>query len=254
AGYSIYKFVGKGSDLPKDFDAKKAEYTAQFEVMESQRRFQTEIEKIAKEVQPKFEIPAYEAVYLFQKAQASPPGDAQNEEFRKAYEKAKSVELGSTGSDYAVTVQVAAFQRVYDAPGADKAKLKPDYLAGLARYLELKDNWGYRKEVIDGFKDAKQGDKAMAQLMIAVDKNTKFDQGGQANFSDINAKFSELKTAGLVTTEQEKEFRTKQDLWRSEKQKYDEEEARFKKQQEEDKKAADAAAAKAKKTPQAPKK
>ena len=52
-----------------------------------------------------------------------------------------------------------------------------------------------------------------------------------------------LKTAGLVTTEQEKEFRTKQDLWRSEKQKYDEEEARFKKQQEEDKKAADAAAA-----------
>lgn len=252
-GYAIYKYVGKGSDLPKDFDAKKKDYIAQYEVMESQRRFQTEIEKIAKEVEPKFEIAAYEAVYLFQKAQMSPAGAAQDEEFRKAYEKAKSVDLNTPGGNYAATVQVAAFQRIYDAPGADKAKLKPEYLAGLARYLEKKDNWAYRKEVIDGFKEAKDGEKAMAQLMIAVANNTKFDQGGQANFSDINAKFSELKTAGLVTTEMEKEFRTKQDLWRSEKQKYDEEEARFKKQQEEDKKAADAAA-KANKTPQPPKK
>lgn len=241
-GYAVYKYTGKISDVPKDFDKKKADYIAQYEVMESQRILQKELEKLGKEIEPKFHIPAYEALYLFQKAQMEKAGTAQTDAFKKAYEAAKGVNLEEARGSVAAIVQLAAFQRLYDAPGADKAKMKPEYLASIEKFLKNEDNWAYRKELIDGYKEAKDGTKATEQILVAMDKNIKYDQTGQSTFSDINAKFIELKQAGLVTPEQEKEFREKQDLWRSEKKATDDQAAEYKKQMDEEKKKADAAA------------
>jgi chromatin segregation and condensation protein Rec8/ScpA/Scc1 (kleisin family) len=78
--------------------------------------------------------------------------------------------------------------------------------------------------------------------LVALDKNNKYDQAGQQNYSEISGKYLELKSAGLVKPEQEKEFIAKQEQWQKEKKTYDEMVAREKALQEaEQKKAAEEA-------------
>ena len=140
---------------------------------------------------------------------------------------------------------LAAFQKIYDAPGADKAKLKAERIASLTKYLEFKDNWDLRKEVITDLKDQKKGDDGYNQLLIALDKNNKYDANGQRVYSDIAASFKELQTASLIKPEQEKEFRGRQEEWQKAKADYDKTEAELAKQQKEQEAAQKAAQPKA---------
>ena len=248
-GYAIIKYVGKKVDIPKDFEAKKAQYKQQNISQQVTKKFKAEMDKIEKEVKPNFEVKAYEAAYRYQKAMALTAGPAQETEFKAIFDLAKGVASTDDKPDVAAMLEVITIQHLYDQPGADKNKLKADRIAALENYLTFNDSWAYRKEVIDSYKE--KGDKAKAfdQLTTALDKNTKFDAQGQTTFSDISAKFLELKTAGLVSADQEKQFRSKQEQWQSDKKKYDDQVAADKKlKDEEDKKAA----AEAKKNAPAP--
>ena len=141
-----------------------------------------------------------------------------------------------------VELQLAAIERLATVPGADVAKLKPQRIEIITKYLEFSDLWQYRKELIDAYKEEKNGDKAYSALLVALDKNNKYDQAGQQNYSEISGKYLELKSAGLVKPEQEKEFIAKQEQWQKEKKTYDEMVAREKALQEaEQKKAAEEA-------------
>ena len=249
-GYAILKFVGKKLDVPKDFDAKKAQFKQDFISKQVQKKVKDELDKIEKEVKPSFEIKAYEAAYRYQKAMSLPAGTAQDQEIRAVFDLAATVKDSDDKPDVAAMVRVITIQRLYDMPGSDKTKLKEDRIAALENYLNFSNSWPYRKEVIDAYKDKRDKTKAIEQLQTGLDKNTKFDSQAQGTFSDISAKFVELKSAGLVSAEQEKEFNTKRDQWRSDKDKYDKEEALQKKQMEEEAKKAAEEAKKAKaKTP-----
>jgi hypothetical protein len=179
--------------------------------------------------------------------------DKVSPEIQKAYDLAKGVAKDEPGAELAATVALAAFQKIYDTPGADKAKLKADRIDSVAKYLEFKDNWDLRKEVITDLKDQKKGDDAYNQLLIALDKNTKYDANGQRVYSDIAASFKELQTASLVKAEQEKEFRGRQEEWQKAKADYDKTEAELAKQQKEEEARQKAAQPKAPSAP-APKK
>ena len=241
-GYSIIKYVGKKVDIPKDYDAKKAQYRQQNISEQVQKKFKAEMDKVEKEVVPKFEIKAYEAVYRYQKAAVLPAGPEQDKEFQAIFELTKGVTSADEKSDVAAMAQVIAIQKLYDRPSADKAKLKADRIGALENYLTYSDSWPYRKDVIDFYKEQKDKTKAFDQVLIAMEKNFKFDAQGQTAFSDINGKFLELKTAGLVNADQEKQYSSKRDQWQSDKKKYDEEQTALKKQKEaDDKKAAEEA-------------
>ena len=239
-GYAILKYVGKKVDIPKDYEAKKAQYKQQAISQQVQKKFKAEMDKIEKEVKPNFENKAYESAYRYQKATAMTPGPAQEAEFKAVFDLAKSVTAADEKPDVAAMVAVVTIQHLYDQPGADKNKLKADRIGALENYLTFNDSWAYRKEVIDSYKE--KGDKAKAfdQILTAMDKNTKFDAQGQTTYSDISAKFLEIKTAGLVTADQEKQFRSKQEQWQNDKKNYDKQVEQEKKlKAEDDKKAAE---------------
>lgn len=251
-GLSIFKLVAIKPNLPADFDKEKAKYSAQWITMEAQSQFTAKVEKLKKEVPPQFELKAFEAAYALGKGMQE-PGDKVSPEIQKAYDLAKGIDKAEPGAELGATIGLAAFQRIYDAPGADKTKLKPERLATIARYLEFKDNWDLRKEVITDLKDQKKGEEAFNQLLIALDKNTKYDANGQRIYSDITASFKELQTASLVKPEQDKEFRGRQEEWQKAKADYDKTEAELAKQQKEEEAKQKAAQSKAPSAP-APKK
>jgi len=241
-GYSIVKYVGKKVDIPKDYEAKKNQYKQQKVSQDIQKKFKEELDKVEKKITPKFESKAYEAAYRYQKAMATPAGPAQEQEFKAIFDLAKGVESNDDKPEIAAMVRLATIQHLYDAPGADKNKLKDDRISAIENYLGFANSWAYRKEVIDSYKEKGDKTKAFEQLLIALEKNVRFDSQAQTTFSDISAKFLELQKAGLVTTEQEAQYRAKQKLWQEDKAKYDAEEAKLKKQkEEEDKKAAEEA-------------
>jgi hypothetical protein len=162
--------------------------------------------------------------------------------FQKVIDVAKQANANEPGFKMAVELQLAAIERMATVPGADVAKLKPQRIEIITKYLEFSDLWQYRKELIDAYKEEKNGDKAYNALLVALDKNNKYDQAGQQNYSEISGKYLELKSAGLVKPEQEKEFIAKQEQWQKEKKTYDEMVAREKALQEaEQKKAAEEA-------------
>ena len=98
-------------------------------------------------------------------------------------------------------------------------------------------------------KDQKKGDDAYAQILVALDKNTKYDANGQRVYSDIAASFKELQTSALVKSDQEKEFRGRQEEWQKAKADYDKTEAELAKQQKEEEARQKAAQPKAPSTP-----
>lgn len=241
-GYAIFKLIEKKQEVPKDFDTNKNQYKQQYIDQQASKKVKEMVEKVEKEVKPNFQVKGYEAAYLFAKSQGQRPGPEQDKLLKDAYDVAAKVTEPDDKPEIAVLVRVLAIQTMYEAPTADKTKLKADKIASFEEYLKMFDNWPYRKEVIDNFKELKQGDKAYEQLNIALDKNMKYDTSGQAVFSDISAKFLELKAAGLLKPDQEKEFTAKQTQWNSDKKKYDDQQAELKKQQAEaDKKAAEEA-------------
>ena len=244
-GYAIIKYAGKKVDIPKDYETKKAQYRQQNISTKLQKKFKEELDKVEKDIKPTFETKAYEAVYRFQKASMMPAGPAQDQEFRAIYELAKGVTSSDDKPEIAASMAVIAIQHLYDQPTADKVKLKGDRIAALESYLTYSDSWPYRKDVIDWYKEKGDKTKAYDQVVMALDKNTKFDDQAQRTFSDISAKFLEIKTAGLVTADQEKQFRSKQVQWGTDKKKYDDEQALLKKQKELDDQKAKADAKKA---------
>ena len=247
-GYSIFKVVSIKANIPPDFDKEKSRYMEQWKSSEAQGQFQKKIEALKKSTLPKFELKAFEAAYALGKGMME-QGDKVSPEIQKAYDLAKAVAKDEPGAELAATVALAAFQKIYDTPGADKAKLKTERIASVAKYLEFKDNWDLRKEVITDLKDQKKGDEAYAQLLIALDKNNKYDANGQRVYSDIAASFKELQAAALVKSEQEKEFRGRQEEWQKAKADYDKTEAELAKQQKEEEAKQKAAQPKAPSTP-----
>jgi hypothetical protein len=241
-GYQILKYVGKKVDIPKDYEAKKAQYKAQNIGQQVQKLFKAEIEKVEKDIKPTFEVKAYEAAYRYQKAMTMPVGPAQDQEFRAIFELAKSVTPSDDKPEVAAMVQVITIQHLYDQPTADKPKLKADRIGALENYISFTDNWAYRKEVIDAYKEKGDKTKTFDLLLAGLEKNNKYDGTGQSTFGDMSAKFTEIKTAGLVSADQEKQFRTKQDQWTKDKKQYDLDQEKLKKEKaEDDKKQAEAA-------------
>ena len=232
-GYSIFKVLSIKANIPADFEKDKARYLSQWTSAEAQSQFQKKVEALKKSTPPKFELKAFEAAYALGKGM-SEPGDKVSPEVQKAYDLAKSVAKDEPGAELAATIGLAAFQKIYDTPGADKAKLKAERIASIAKYLEFKDNWDLRKEVITDLKDQKKGDEGYNQLLIALDKNNKYDANGQRVYSDIAASFKDLQAASLIKPEQEKEFRGRQEEWQKAKADYDKTEAELAKQQKEE--------------------
>lgn len=247
-GLSIFKVIAIKANVPADFDKEKARYMTQWASSEAQGQFQKKIDDLKKSTLPKFELKAFEAAFALGKGMMD-ASDKVSPEIQKAYDLAKGVSKDEPGAELAATVALAAFQKIYDAPGADKAKLKAERIASLAKFLEFKDNWDLRKEVITDFKDQKKGDDAYNQVLIALDKNNKYDANGQRIYSDIAASFKELQTASLIKPEQEKEFRGRQEEWQKAKADYDKTEAELAKQQKEEEAKQKAAQPKAPTTP-----
>lgn len=238
-GYAIYKYVDKKIELPKDFEKNKANFKTSYLNDQIQKKYQAAVDGLDKEIQPKFEIKAYEAIYRYAKVMAKPAGPDQEKELRAIYDLAKAVDPISDKPDLAVLVEVEAIKRLYDLPGVDKVKLKADRIATFEKFLDKYENWTYRKEVIDNYKELKNGDKAFDNIMAALDKNmTKFDSLGQKTFSDISAAFLEVKTAVGIKPDQESRFRKQQEQWNIDKKKFDAQQAELKKQQDADAKKA----------------
>jgi parvulin-like peptidyl-prolyl isomerase len=242
-GFVIYKFVGKKSNVPKDFDTSKDQYRLQYIGQEIQRKIQKDVEGLEKDMKPEFMEKAYEGIYAFSKASSKTDPKEQAAEYQRIYDLVKGVSKSDNGYELATATEMACMTKLVDAPGADKAKLKPARIATLEKYVETNDKaWDKRKELIEIFKEDKQAEKAYSLILAALDKNMSYDMMGQSTYSDISATFQTLKTANILKPEQVKEFEGKQKQWLDAKASFDKQQAEYKKQQEADaKKAAEEA-------------
>ncbi len=245
-GYVIYKLVSKKQDLPKDFDKAKEKYRQDFINAELEKKIKGELDEADKNEKPNFQIKAYEALYKFAKAAGNGQTPPDEKTLMEVYDLAKAVQPGDPKADIAAIVGYQAIDMVYNMPKSDKAKLKTPRMEALESFLEYNDSPNLRLELVDYFKELKEGDKAYDQLNKAMDKNMSYDDIGQRTFADVSAKFLELKSAGLVKPDQEKEFRSKQEQWKIDKKKYDDQQAEMKKQEDAAKKKADEEAKKTK--------
>ncbi len=245
-GYTIFKLIDRKIKVPDTFEKQKDQIRTSFISQESQKQMKEQLDKIEKEVKPSFQIKAYEAAYIFMRAQSAGSPDETAKAVQNAFDIAKTVGKQDPGYDIGISIAKMSSDVLFNSPKADKAKLKADRLKVLESYVEDNKDWASSKEVIDNYKDAKNGDAAYHALTQAFDKNLGFDIDAQRDYSEISAKFLELKAAGLIKPEQEKEFLGKQKQWSTEKTKYDQEQALIKKQEDEARKKAEEDAKKAK--------
>lgn len=245
-GYVIYKLVSKKQDLPKDFDKAKEKYRQDYINAQLEKKVKAELDEAEKTEKPNFQIKAYEAIYKFAKASGNGQSMPDEKALMEVYDLAKTVQPGDPKADLAAIVAYQAIDTVYNMPKSDKAKLKTPRMEALQSFLEYNDTPNLRLELVDYFKELKDGDKAYEQLNKAMDKNMSYDDVAQRNFADLSAKFLELKSAGLIKPEQEKEFRSKQEQWKIDKKKYDDQQAEMKKREDEAKKKAEEEAKKTK--------
>ena len=140
----------------------------------------------------------------------------------------------------------AAFDTIWNAPAADKVKLRGDRIEVIKAVITSLPSFALKMELIDLLVDAKATDEAVSTLADLSASNFQYDPEGQRDYQDIQGKLLKLKAAGLVKPDKEAAIVKSQQDWLKQNELATEEKAQQKKEQEAAEKEAAANAAKQK--------
>ncbi|MGV3617603.1 MAG: hypothetical protein ACO1SV_19945 [Fimbriimonas sp.] len=238
-GKAIYKVVSRTPNIPKDFDTKREEYRRKAILV----RVRLDIDKQLKELKAagnlvSFAAPGYKAMYDFTQAAAT----SDPEKMKGIYEEAKAAVAKNEGYDAraAVLARYMALDSLWNAPNADKAKLRQDRIDSINGLLENSENFNLRLDLVQLYADEKKAEEASEQLLIAAQNNATPDVAGLGRYQQIAQKVVELKARKVLTPEAEKGILAEQDRWMKEKAEADKVAEEQKKQEEEEKRKAEA--------------
>ncbi|HEY0866675.1 MAG TPA: peptidylprolyl isomerase [Fimbriimonas sp.] len=220
-GKAIYKLVKVTPNLPADFDKDKQKYRDEAANQRAQALVQEEIKKAKEGGLVKWKAPGYQALYELGNAFQDPAlfePTKRAEKMREIYELAKNAQKeGGPGSNEASVVAFVAFDSIYNAPGADKAKLTDERIEVIQSFLETNEDPALRLELVDLFLQKKDKEAAYDQILTVAQNNNDYEPSGQGVYAEVSAKLPKLKAAGGLTAAQEQEIQKELARWRQEK-------------------------------------
>lgn len=248
-GVSIVRVDTKISQLPPDFEAKKASYKKDFLRDSAAGTLQDKLKKLKEDKSlVKWDSPAYQVLFdltVFSQGEESrkmSPAErrTQFEGFMKRAEEAQNDPRGMRAAPLA---KFWAFTQIWsDSSDADKAKLTDQRIEIIEEVLQQNESLDLRLELADLFASKKDGVRTADSLELAARSiASDFEANGQRRYSEIQAKLAKFKSAGVINAEQETKVRKVLDQWaqdKREKDKFDEEQ---RKAEEEARKEAEAA-------------
>lgn len=262
-GAIIYKAIKITSDVPKDFEAKKATYSEQYTNQQAGNVLADEISKVQDGKDIEWVSKGYEVLYKLSKVLRSQgkPAELQKQYTDLAAEAKKAMDGDPAGGQAAMLARYVAEEALWGAAKTPE-KQKPligDRREAITAVLQNFPDRNVELDLAEMNMQAGEKDQVFENLMNAAQQNTNYvdDQtGGQSVWNRINSLQAKLVASKALTADQLKQLQDKQDEWRANRKQFDDAEAQRKKQEAEDKKRADEeakkAAAEAKKNPGKP--
>ena len=244
-GKGIYKLISMKSNLPPDFDKQKKKYADQLASQKASDQVQSQMKDLLKSSIVKWVSNGYKAMFDWYQitndfSPTSTPA-IQSAKLQDVMAEAKKATSSNQGYDgrTALLAWFAAEDRIWNAPGADKNKLRADRIEVVKALTADTPYFSLKMELVDLLVDSKSGPEAGAMLVDAASSNVYYDPTGLKNFQDINAKLLKLQSAKMVTPDQEKAIKKAQDDWLKQNQDVEDQKAQMKLAQDEAKKKAD---------------
>lgn len=248
-GVSIVRLNTKTTQLPPDFEQKKATYKRDFQRDRAAGVLQEKLKGLKEDTKlVTWDSPAYQTLYdltLFTQSEESrkmSPADRKlkYEEFMKRAQEANDDPKGMRAAPLA---RFWAFMQIWtDSSDADKAKLTEQRIEIIEEVLQQNESTDLRLELADIYASQKNGAGVADNLELAASSiASDFEANGQRRYSEIQAKLMKFKQAGVLTAEQEAKVRKVLDQWASDKRDKDKFDAEQKKAEEQARKDAEAA-------------
>lgn len=248
-GVSIVRLNAKTTQLPPDFEQKKANYKRDFQRDRAAGILQEKLKGLKEDAKlVTWDSPAYQVLFdlaVFtqsEEARKMSPADkrVKYEEFMKRAQDANDDPKGMRAAPLA---KFWAFMQIWtDSSDADKAKLTDQRIEIIEEVLQQNESTDLRLELADIYASRKDGANAADNLELAASSiASDFEANGQRRYTEIQSKLAKFKQSGVVTAEQEAKVRKVLEQWaqdKKDKDKFDEEQKKAEEQARKDAEAA----------------
>lgn len=243
-GKAIYKLYAIKPNLPPDFQKNKEKYRKEYLDRTVGPEIEDQITKMKSSpglVVP--QSPGYKAFYDYVMAKnASSPamaggmsmgGTVPPDKLQAIYDEAvKASSAGGFDARIASLARYMANSDMWNDPKADKAKLRPARIDTLEDVLKNYEDVDTRLDLVDLYLDAKQNDKAAAELLTASQNNRDYDETGFRHFGKIRDDLQKMQTAKSISADVVKQINQSQLDWSRERANVEQEKAVAKKEQD----------------------
>lgn len=225
-GTAIYKLISIKNQAPADFAKNIATYRKQYQDKLANAALDDRIQSVVNS-DTKWQSAGYQAVYDVTRPNLDPKkAKALYDEARDAIQKGQGFDMRP-----AELAEYVAFNAIWNAPGADKAKLRPERIQVLNDFLSNMENFDVRMDLVRLYEADRDAKDAVASLQDAAGSNNTYDVTGERQFSDVEGALVTLKSEGLITPDEQKSIEAIQAQWRKDKDAYDKEQAQEKAEQ-----------------------
>lgn len=248
-GKAIYKLIGVKNSAPTDIASNTKKYLDMYAQQKAQTEYQDEIKKFTQSGQITWKNDGLKALYDWFQVRRDfmlPPAQQAAKMGGVIDEAKRAVKASGTDTRPAALAWFAAFDSLWTAPGADKAKLRADRIEVLKAVNTVEPFFSLRMELVDLLVDAKAIPEAIDTLKAAASSNFNYDIQGQQDYQDIQAHMIKLTDKGLLSKKDQADLAKIQQDWIKANEAAAQEKAAQKKAMDEAKKENDALIAKQK--------
>ena len=217
-GFAIYKLISVKSDAPKDFESKKKKYISDYVSQNAFTKMDADLKALQKQGPITWALPGFAAMWdaseVFNSPETLDP-TAMEKKAVDLFNKAKAISDKSTNPLEGTVAKLAAYfviGRTYMMT-ANKDPLRKNMIWALEAVLPEVDTVVDRLRLVDMYIEEKNGPKAAENLIEALKANGQYDAEGQQNFGNIAAKAAAMRTAKLMSAEDDKAFQQEQQRW-----------------------------------------
>lgn len=256
-GTSIFKITNIKQNLPPDFDKNKDQLRKDLQKQTASTAMLEDLDKFKKANPPKWESPAYKAMYDYEMMTEEPTANPE-EKTKKLVDIESEAKNALNGTDgrVAALAYFAANSDLYNSATPEKKKaMAADRISALMAVLQGSESPTLRLELVDLYLAKKDTKDAAEQLKSAALALTGTAVEDQKNYEGVLSKLDQLKASKQISEEDAKTIQSTLDKWlqtmheeNAMKAQTEKQEADLRKQNEAlmKKQAADAAAAAAK--------
>lgn len=212
-GEAIYKLVSEKVDLPKDYAANKEKYRKDVTNQMVAGPLDKELTDYSQKPNiVSFKMPGYKAVYDYA-ALVAKPGGNQTAQYQAIYDTAdKAVKAAGPDARPALLVRYAAIDKLVSEGGPNVDKLRASEIEAINGVLDRTESADLRFKLVDLYRESKDYEKAVDQL-IQVARNNTPDQSGMPINQQVGDLMSKMLAAKQITPDQQKQIEDAQREW-----------------------------------------